>query len=146
VGEIALGDKIAAARKRAGYTQKTLAVAVGTSRTSVSNWESNLHTPRPKELETLRGLLNLDGDTANNEATHLNVGNLEDLSSAELVSLLHRAAAEVARRLGNAGQHHPGAEEAIQTSPGARRLAVPAAAAPDNRRSGPDQLRSVDGR
>jgi transcriptional regulator with XRE-family HTH domain len=145
VGDIALGERIAAARKRAGYTQITLATAVGTSRTSVSNWENGVHAPRSKEMEVLRGLIDLDG-TAEVEDSNPDVSNLEALSSAELVSLLHRIAAEVARRLGDAGKHQPGAEEVIQASPGARRLQVPATDAANKRRSGPDRTLRADGR
>lgn len=44
----AMGDKIAAARKRANMTQEELAHKLSVSRQSVSKWESGLAYPETK--------------------------------------------------------------------------------------------------
>lgn len=56
---IYFGEKIKAARKAAGMTQKQLAEKVGVSNAAVSNWEKNLNRPDPDQIELLCGILNI---------------------------------------------------------------------------------------
>lgn len=53
------GEKIKAARKAVGMTQKQLAEKIGVANTTVSNWEKNANRPDPDQIELLCGLLNI---------------------------------------------------------------------------------------
>ena len=53
------GEKIRAARKAAGMTQKQLAQRLGVSNTSVSNWEKDLSRPDADMIQLLCGILGL---------------------------------------------------------------------------------------
>lgn len=46
-----LGNRLRAARKRSGYTQKQLAEMIGAKHNSVSNWENGLNMPDPATIE-----------------------------------------------------------------------------------------------
>ena len=49
-------ENLAALRKRAGYTQETLAEALGVSRQAVGKWESGQGLPEASTLLTLADL------------------------------------------------------------------------------------------
>ena len=55
-------ENLAALRKRAGYTQETLAEALGVSRQAVGKWESGQGMPEAATLLTLAELLNCSLD------------------------------------------------------------------------------------
>ena len=54
------GDKIRAARKAAGLTQKQLAEKINVTNTSISNWEKNLSRPDPDDIEHLCWILGVE--------------------------------------------------------------------------------------
>lgn len=54
-----LGDRIKAARKNAGLSQKELARRLAVSQPTVANWESGAHDPRRTMLERLSDALKL---------------------------------------------------------------------------------------
>lgn len=56
---IYLGEKIKAARKAAGMTQKQLAEKVGVGNTTVSNWEKDMNRPDVDQIELLCGALKI---------------------------------------------------------------------------------------
>lgn len=58
----AMGDKIAAARKRANMTQEELAHKLSVSRQSVSKWESGLAYPETEKLVRLCEVLGINAD------------------------------------------------------------------------------------
>lgn len=58
----AMGDKIAAARKRANMTQEELAHKLSVSRQSVSKWESGLAYPDTEKLVRLCEVLGINAD------------------------------------------------------------------------------------
>ena len=59
----AIGKRIQILRKKAGFTQTSLAAAMGVSRESISQWESGETTPKRARMEKLAVLL---ATTANN--------------------------------------------------------------------------------
>lgn len=48
-----LGEKIRAARKAKGLTQKELASKIGAAHNSISNWENNQNNPDPNTIQNL---------------------------------------------------------------------------------------------
>ena len=54
-----LGEKLKAARKAAGLSQKELAEAVGAKHNSVSNWENGLNSPSTNTILELCRVLNI---------------------------------------------------------------------------------------
>lgn len=50
---LCLGERIRAARKNAGMTQRQLAEKVGVSNTSISNWEKGISNPDPDTIQNL---------------------------------------------------------------------------------------------
>ena len=54
-----LGEKLKAARKAAGLSQKELAEAVGAKHNSVSNWENGLNNPSADTILELCRVLNI---------------------------------------------------------------------------------------
>ena len=53
------GDRLAAARERAGLTQAELSRRLGVRATSLRAWEDDRSEPRANQLSTLAGLLNV---------------------------------------------------------------------------------------
>jgi len=54
------GNKIKAARKAAGMTQRQLASKIGVKNTSISNWEKNISRPDPDTIAKICGALEID--------------------------------------------------------------------------------------
>ncbi|MEU9685363.1 helix-turn-helix domain-containing protein [Amycolatopsis japonica] len=79
---VAKRTAFARARKAAGYTQETLAEAIGVDVTTVGNWESGKSEPQPYKRPKLAKLLNV--------------------SSSELEDLLHRPSPHTAAQLADA--------------------------------------------
>lgn len=50
---MALGKRLREMRKRAGYTQKELALKIGAKHNSVCNWEKGLNKPNPETIELI---------------------------------------------------------------------------------------------
>ena len=53
------GDRVAAARERAGMTQAVLAKRLGVRQATLRAWEDDLSEPRANRLSMLAGLLNV---------------------------------------------------------------------------------------
>lgn len=58
-----LGQRIRAARESAGFTQESLAEAVGVSRTAVARWESDDIEPKLQNLISIAELLHVSTDS-----------------------------------------------------------------------------------
>ena len=54
------GERIKAARKKAGLTQAELASKLGISYVGVSQWENNLRNPKPETLRRIADALDVD--------------------------------------------------------------------------------------
>lgn len=57
------GERIKAARKRAGMTQAELANKLGISYVGISQWENNLRSPKYKTLRRIAAALNVSVDS-----------------------------------------------------------------------------------
>lgn len=57
---IYFGERIRAARKAAGLTQKQLAEKLNVKNTTISNWEKNLSRPDPDDIENLCWVLGVE--------------------------------------------------------------------------------------
>ncbi len=58
----AMGNKIKAARKAAGFSMMALAQEIGATRTEIGEWEAGLSKPRRKQLASLADVLKLSTD------------------------------------------------------------------------------------
>ena len=56
------GDKLKAARKAKGLTQKELAAKIHVKNTSVSNWENGLNMPGPDSIQAVCWALDVDAN------------------------------------------------------------------------------------
>lgn len=59
----AVGDLLAAERKRIGLTQEQLAERIGVGRASIQNWESGKHQPSASDLIALADVFNKTVDS-----------------------------------------------------------------------------------
>jgi len=97
------GSRIRAARERAGLLQQELADLVGVTRTTVGNWESDLHPPRGK-MGKIREILRLDehlrplGSAETYDLTRMDNAELIARMNV-LMAGMNSLASEVARRL-----------------------------------------------
>lgn len=56
------GERLRAARERAGYTQEQLGLELGVGKAAVSAWENDNADPQISRLSTIRGLLKISLD------------------------------------------------------------------------------------
>ena len=90
---IYFGDKIREARKAAGLTQRQLAGKIGSSNTTVSNWEKNISRPDPDAIQSLCWALQVRPDYffpvgAGEEATPIGVSTLPTMRSIPLLGTI----------------------------------------------------------
>ncbi|MDN5785577.1 helix-turn-helix transcriptional regulator [Pseudorhodobacter sp.] len=53
------GDRVAAAREGAGFSQEDLAHRLGTKLVTIQNWENDVSEPRANKLQMMSGMLNV---------------------------------------------------------------------------------------
>ena len=78
---MSLGDKLASARRRKGWTQEALAEKIGVSAEAVSKWEQDKYVPGPEKLDRLTELLDLLLYDDEGEPSNLRLYNEEHMSS-----------------------------------------------------------------
>ena len=78
---MSLGDKLANARRRKGWTQAALAEKIGVSAEAVSKWERDKYVPGPEKLDRLSDLLDLLIYDDEGEPGNLRLYNEEHMSS-----------------------------------------------------------------
>ena len=81
-----LGEKIRAARKAKGLTQKELAVMIKAAHNSISNWENDQNNPDPNTIQHLCWALDFT------YAMHNHSGNLTDKDKEILLSMAQQLA------------------------------------------------------
>ena len=85
------GDRVAAAREKAGMSQGQLARRIGVKKSTLVGWEQDLSEPRANRLSTLSGLLNVS-------MSWLLTGEGDELSAPSADSL-GESMADIAREL-----------------------------------------------
>lgn len=98
-------DSLAQARTAAGYTQESLAEALGIDWRSVRRWETGHSTPQPHRRAQLAKLLNCDMHQINAllaNKTHIQTGEPDELHTSDEIAALELARRVTSSDIGNA--------------------------------------------
>ncbi len=96
---VTIGDRIKAARKEAGMTQKELGAALGISFQAVAQWENNLRNPKVETVLKIAKVLNIDPQRLLLQYGYTELySNVETASLFELTQLLELHFAKLNRK------------------------------------------------
>ncbi len=96
---VTIGDRIKAARKEAGMTQKELGAALGISFQAVAQWENNLRNPKVETVLKIAKVLNVNPQRLLLQTGHSELyRDVEAVTTIELEQLLELHFAKLNRK------------------------------------------------